>query len=201
VILNNKVRTLFKFLNNSLEKIESIVAFLIFKLNGAKIGKNIIIRGIPYVWNKGYLEIGDNVVINAKYLANPIGGSGVLSLLVKKGARLIIDDGVGISNSAIVCWNNIYIGKNVKIGGNCQIYDTDFHSLHLNERLLTPEPGIKTLPIRIGDGAFIGANVIILKGVIIGNESVIGAGAVVTENIPDFEVWAGNPATFIKKLK
>ena len=59
---------------------------------------------------------------------------------------------------------------------------------------------MRTAPILIKEGAFIGAHAIILKGVTIGRHSVIGAGAVVTKNVPDNEVWAGNPAKFVKKL-
>ena len=59
---------------------------------------------------------------------------------------------------------------------------------------------VKTAPILIKEGVFIGAHAIILKGVTIGRHSVIGAGAVVTKDVPDNEVWAGNPAKFVKKL-
>ena len=51
----------------------------------------------------------------------------------------------------------------------------------------------------IGDNVFIGANCIIAKAVTIGNNAIIGAGSIVTKDIPDNEVWAGNPAKFIKK--
>lgn len=53
--------------------------------------------------------------------------------------------------------------------------------------------------IRIGNNCFIGCHTIIMPGVTIGNDCIIGAGSVVTRSIPDGEVWAGNPARFIKK--
>lgn len=56
-------------------------------------------------------------------------------------------------------------------------------------------------PVRIKSGAWIGGHSIILKGVTIGKNSVIGAGSIVTHDIPDNEVWAGNPAKYIKKFK
>ena len=62
------------------------------------------------------------------------------------------------------------------------------------------EAGGETKPVIIKDGAFIGADGIILKGVTIGKKSVIGAGSVVTKSVPDGEIWAGNPAKFIRKL-
>ena len=58
----------------------------------------------------------------------------------------------------------------------------------------------KTTPVYIGEGVFIGACSIVTKGVSIGKHSVVGAGSVVTHDIPEEEIWAGNPARFIKKL-
>lgn len=55
-------------------------------------------------------------------------------------------------------------------------------------------------PVIIEDNAFIGARSIILKGVTIGANSIIGAGSVVTKSIPANEIWAGNPAKFIRKI-
>jgi len=52
----------------------------------------------------------------------------------------------------------------------------------------------------IEDNVFIGANCIILKGVKIGDRSIIGAGSVVTKNVPSDQIWAGNPAKFIREI-
>jgi acetyltransferase-like isoleucine patch superfamily enzyme len=85
------------------------------------------------------------------------------------------------------------------VGGGTKIYDTDFHWLEFEKRI--SEPGGKTAPVIIKDGAFIGAHCIILKGVSIGEKSIVGAGSVVTKSIPDGEIWAGNPAKFIKRVE
>ena len=58
----------------------------------------------------------------------------------------------------------------------------------------------KCAPVVIEDNVFIGARCIILKGVTIGENSVVGAGSVVTKSIPANEIWAGNPAKFIRKI-
>ena len=50
----------------------------------------------------------------------------------------------------------------------------------------------------VGESAFVGAGSIVLKGVHIGKNAIIGAGSVVTKDVPDYEVWAGNPAKYLK---
>ena len=120
----------------------------------------------------------------------------------KEKAELIIGNNVGISSAAIVCWSKITIEDNVRIGGGTVIYDTDFHSLNSELRITNKETieDIKTAPVLIRENAFIGANCTILKGVVIGRNSIVGASSVITKSIPDNELWAGNPAKFIKSL-
>lgn len=81
------------------------------------------------------------------------------------------------------------------------IFDTDFHSLDWRDRKDgTDIQKRKKSPVVIKSLAFIGANSIILKGVTIGERSIVGAGSVVTKDIPDGEIWAGNPAQFIREI-
>jgi acetyltransferase-like isoleucine patch superfamily enzyme len=159
------------------------------------------IKGIPLIKNKGLFTIEDNVKINSKYSVNPIGGNLFCTFIVDKNAKLILKKGTRISNSTIYCKKEIIIGENVFIGGDTRIYDTDFHSLKLEKRIKEFDDDIKSASINIGDGVFIGASSIILKGVSIGENSIIGAGSVVTKNIPENQIWAGNPAKFIKKVQ
>ena len=170
------------------------------KIHNARIGKYCTINGILRLYGKGSLKLNNNVCINSNYRVNPIGGNNFTSFYIKKGASLEIGDNTGMSNVAICAFEKIKIGSRCKIGGNVCIYDTDFHSIDYNQRASTPETGIKTSPVSIGDDVFIGAHSIILKGVKIGDRSIIGAGSVVTKNIPADEIWAGCPAVFIKKL-
>ena len=65
---------------------------------------------------------------------------------------------------------------------------------------MTDSLNAKTSPITISDNVFIGTSCIICKGVSIGENAVIGAGSIVTKNIPANEIWAGNPAKFIRKI-
>ena len=61
------------------------------------------------------------------------------------------------------------------------------------------EQFMKSRPVVIGDNVFIGMDSIILKGVTVGNGAIIAAGSVVSKDIPENEIWGGNPARFIKK--
>jgi len=86
------------------------------------------------------------------------------------------------------------------IGGGVQIVDSDFHSLNAKYWFtLNDEKHMKSFPVRIGNNVFLGMGSIILKGVSIGNNSIVAAGAIVSKDIPDGEIWGGNPARFIKK--
>lgn len=88
----------------------------------------------------------------------------------------------------------------MNIGGDCRFYDSDMHSVDYKFRVEHPDTHIKTAPITIKDGVWLGAHTTVLKGVTIGDRSVVGAGSVVTKDIPADELWAGNPARFIKKI-
>lgn len=86
------------------------------------------------------------------------------------------------------------------IGAGCLITDSDHHSIDWKVRCLLGDTDKKTAPIVIEDYVFIGARSIILKGVTIGEKSIVAAGSVVVKNIPSGEMWGGNPAKFIKKI-
>lgn len=135
--------------------------------------------------------------IHSGYFANTFGGERNSIITVFKNGKLIIGANAGISSATIICTHQILIGPNVLVGGGCCIYDTDFHELEYARRDGS-QPQSK--PIEIKEGAFIGGYCHILKGVCIGQGSVVAAGSVVTKDIPDYEVWGGNPARFIKAI-
>ena len=99
--------------------------------------------------------------------------------------------------------SSITLGRYVQLGGHVRIFDHDFHSLNYSFRRdgATDVLNCRTKPVTIGDDVFVGTNSIILKGVRIGDRSVIGAGSVLSSDVPPDEVWAGNPASFVKKLE
>lgn len=158
-------------------------------------------KGEFYIHPDSQVSIGEHFVCSSgqKY---PIDNRVCSKVIVKQGASLTIGSYVGISNVCIHCHESVTIGDHVNIGAGTMIFDTDFHSLDWNHRKShTDIENRKTKPVRIGELVFIGANCIILKGAEIGDKSIIGAGSVVACKIPAGEIWAGNPAKFIKKIQ
>lgn len=182
--------------------ISTIYSRLIFYIQDVNCGKNIIVNGRLILKNEGCLVIGNNVKINSSEKANPIGGNSHTFITVYRNAKLTIGDNARISNTAISCFEEIRIGENVFIGANVKIYDSDFHPITPEYRYGEGRDNSKAMKksVVINDGAFVGAHSIILKGVHIGRNSVVGAGSVITRNIPDNEIWAGNPAKYIRSL-
>lgn len=159
--------------------------------------------GVPYIMvaNNGVCAIGKNFSMNNGIKGNPIGSYRKCTIFVDRNAKLIIGENVGISQTALICHKSITIHDYVKIGGGVSIYDTDFHSLNPDIRKSTLDlKNRNEMPVIIKENAFIGAHSIILKGVTIGKNSIIGAGSVVTRSIPDNQIWAGNPAKFIRNI-
>lgn len=149
---------------------------------------------------KGSIQIGQRAELRSGKSYNMIGGDTRLVLRTIGNGRISIGSHVGISNSALISASKITIDDDVMIGGSCKIWDTDFHSSEYEMRVRDKDTDYPSKPIHIKKGAFIGGDSIILKGVTIGEKSIVGAGSVVTKDIPDGEIWAGNPAKFIKKV-
>lgn len=178
----------------------TVINFFLFRKHHV-IHSRFKINGILKISNRGTLKIGKDFNANSGVNKNPIGGDILIRLIVfKPDAHLEIGENVGISNSTIVCWEKITIGNNVIIGGSCKIWDTNFHSLDIVQRVSEIDNDVKTSPIVINDNVFIGGSVIIMKGVTIGRNSVIAAGSVVTKNIPENVIAGGNPCVVIKSL-
>lgn len=134
------------------------------------------------------------------------------------GGKIILGNIVRIMHGCVIrtCTGIIRIGNNVSIGYYCILHGMGGIKIG-NNVLLSPavhlyaqDHGIETdklimkqknIPklIEIGNDVWIGANSVICGGVKIGNGCVVGAGSVVIKNIPDYEIWAGNPAIKIKE--
>lgn len=121
-------------------------------------------------------------------------GSGV-RVIAGKNAKVTIGSNTAITaNSKIFCKNEINIGNNCAISWDVTIMDTDFHSIVENGWEKEKES-----PVNIGNHVWIGCGAKILKGVTIGDNSVVAANAIVVKDVPPNTIVAGNPAKVIKK--
>lgn len=148
-----------------------------------------------------------NVCIGKAFYCNsgPESGIGVTptKISVSEGATLRIGDFAGISSTTILVKNSVVIGNHVNIGGGSFINDSNHHSTDWHDRADRKRDvqNAKSAPIVIGDYVFIGARCMILKGVTIGEKSVIAAGSVVVKDIPANCIAGGNPCKVIKMLE
>lgn len=181
---------------NWAERVSTINALHIHEV---QYGNNLRINGKVLIFGSN-ITIGSDVILNSGMRFNPIGGQDTTTLCTYTKGRIAIGNHVSLSNSSICAFEEVVIEDYVMIGGGCRIYDTDFHSVVFEKRIAYEDTDIRTHPVHIKRGAFIGAHAMILKGVTVGERAVIGAGSVVTQTVPAGEIWAGNPARFIKKL-
>ncbi len=182
---------------------DKIISRFVFLLNGVKFSTfNSFEWPFVNVQIFGGCDLGRDLTMNNRFFSNPIGRFSRCSIVVGPKGNLIVGRNVGMSSCSIVCHEKIVIGNNVNLGGNVVIYDTDFHSLNAADRMdvKVDQQNTQRKQVVLYDGVFVGAHVTILKGVTIGENSIIGAGSVVTKDVPPNEVWAGNPAKFVRKL-
>ena len=150
---------------------------LVMKMTKVEYGKNLLLKGVPIIFNKGgaKLKIGENVTIKSSFLSNLVGlYSRTIVVTRAPGAAIEIGDNVGISGATIYARKKITIGENTCIGGNCKILDNDFHPIEaeVRNKLLRDENGgdsnqVPSREIKIGRNCFIGCNSIILKGTVL----------------------------------
>jgi acetyltransferase-like isoleucine patch superfamily enzyme len=175
---------------------------LLVGVNGISWGKNWRIFGIPIILKhrKSVMHFGSTLSLRSTQRSNPLGPNHPVILCTwQKGAVLDIGDNFGMTGGTICVAERVTIGNNVNLGANSSIIDTDFHPLDPVMRKQTPQAA-ETAAIQIDNDVFIGMNSLILKGVKIGQSSVIGAGSVVTKDIPAGVIAAGNPALVIREL-
>lgn len=158
--------------------------------------------GRPFVSRSAGSTIlfGRTVFLDSSRHNNPLGGEKPCVLrTMTSTARLILGDRVGLSSSTIVSGSSIEIGEDTILGAGSMVLDNDFHALGPGFSWLT-EYSKNSKPVKIGRGCFIGARSIILKGVTLGDRVVIGAGSVVTKDVPAFSIAAGNPARVVGSI-
>jgi len=192
---------------------------------GVRCGKNIGIVGCPSllytrVFENGCLDadayrrhfvlreftgcmtLGDGVYLdsstNPAFPNTPVSLTCIKRVDLDPGRILIGDDSV-VSGVTVIAYKSVTIGCGVLFGSGVVIMDSDGHSL-ANRGYPREMAELDVRPVVIKDNAWIGYRSIICKGVTIGKNSVVGAGSVVTKDVPDEVVVGGNPAKFIKSI-
>jgi acetyltransferase-like isoleucine patch superfamily enzyme len=150
--------------------------------SATSVGADAVVLGSPIV-NGTDLEIGDRFQIWSAHRQTTLGGPG----------RIRIGHGVFI-NAGVVVYSDvaITIGDDVALANEVYVMDTSSHGMEGREP--------HAAPVVIGAGTWVGARAIVLPGVTIGTRVVVGAGAVVTKDVPDEVLVAGNPARVIRPL-
>jgi maltose O-acetyltransferase len=155
-----------------------------------KIGTEIELTGPVIILNSGTIEIGDQVIFDSKWY-KPI-----YIQLSRPEARLTIENNAYINfGTEISLVREVFIGAYSLIGIDCLIYDTDWHSLDGLDR------EVPVAPTRIGRGVWLGARVIVMKGVTIGDNTVVAANSVVTNDLPNNVLAGGSPARVIRDIQ
>lgn len=197
-------------LGNLLAKMRRLPSFLWAleaKFKGARFEGSCEFVGRPLlsVAPDSQMVIGAGTTIYSALRANPLGcfQPSVLRTLAP-GGRLILSRNVGLSGTVLCAAQSIEVGEGTIFGSGAMVLDNDFH---IPEGEWGWSKGFEyyvrtAKPVRIGRGVFVGTRAIILKGVTIGDRAIVGAGSVVTKDVPPGHVAAGNPArSFVSAAK
>lgn len=158
-------------------------------------GKKISFIGVAKFRNKpgGKIIVGDNCSFLSKPKSNMIGINRPCIITTQTpDARIIIGNKCGFSGTVIGAFIAIELRDNVRCGANTLITDSDWHPE--DPRSSNPKP------VLVENNVWLGEGVKVLKGVTIGENSVIGAGSVVVKSVPANVIAAGNPCKVIRSL-
>ncbi|MBD5627022.1 MAG: acyltransferase [Desulfovibrio sp.] len=175
------------------------------RLLGVALGRGVTAHGPVGLlrWPGGKIRIGAGVRLisswrraTAACLAWP-----VRLRVFGPGASIDIGEGAELSGTSITARSTaVRVGRGVLVAPNCVIVDSDFHAPWPPEARATTPGMERDAPVTIGDHAWLGMQCIVLKGVTIGEGAIVGAGSVVTRDIPPRTLAAGAPARVIRHL-
>lgn len=167
-------------------------------IKGIKVGKKVVFNGFPRIRRNENSDIiiGDNCIFNSAKNSVSVGLEKRCTFVtLRKKAEIIVGKNSGGSGITLLAAVKIKIGENVMIGAHSMIIDNDFHHADPNKRHDSID--IPARSIIIEDNVFVGTNCMILKGITIGENSVIGANSVVITNIPRNSIAIGNPCKVV----
>lgn len=160
-----------------------------------RVGRGFRAERLPYMRGRGRLVLGDHVHLSGRSCFYFMGG-GLARPEIALGDRVFIGNQCTFSAAA-----SIRIGSDVLVSTGVRIHDNDGHPLDAARRRAGDPIGPDEVrPVVVEDGAWLGANAVILKGVTVGRDAIVGTGAVVTRDVAPATIVAGNPARVVKSL-
>ncbi len=191
------IKVINKFVNVIMSRIQPYRDYAFLKCKGVdtKFGYVKLI-GLPHIHkvSGSTIKIAKGCTLISKTRGNYAGiNHQVILATTTASAEIIIGENFGASGSAIVAQKSIIIGNDSGLGANSHLYDTDFHPV--GWRINTH---VKSSPITIGNHVWVSSNCIILKGVKLANDTVVGAGSIVTSSTSEGCVIAGKKAEYIR---
>ena len=188
-----------------LPKCRGLYSFLLYKLlyRNFTVGINLKCWG-PIILSKSpesLISIGDNAWIVSDFSRAGIALYSRCKIQAYRKARILIGNNVALIGTSITCrTTSIEIGDGTIIAPNVIIVDSDFHAAWPPVNRAYNMGYENDKKIEIGKNVWIGMNTLILKGVTIGENSVIAAGSVVAKDVPPNAIAGGNPARVLKNL-
>jgi len=163
---------------------------------GVRLGRGCVFVGRPRFRRcpGSQIVIGPGCEFRSSAASNLIGiNRPCMVSTLKEGAEVRIGPGCGFSGTVIGCASRVVLGERVRCGANALITDTDWHT---DDPRTGPDA-----PVRIGDNVWLSVNVTVLKGVTIGENTLVGAGSVVVRSLPANVVAAGVPARVVREIR
>lgn len=182
-------------------RLAPVVAKILFRepllrYRAEHVGRRLMLEGsLPLITGNGRIRIGDDVTIGGH-------NSWVIGFKVSTDALLSIGDRVHLGyQMTISVAKSVTIGSDTIFASRVQIYDNISHPLSPQRRLRHESFTLdEASPVHIGQNCWIGHSAIIMRGVTIGDNSVIGAASVVLHDVPPNTLAAGNPARVIRSI-
>jgi acetyltransferase-like isoleucine patch superfamily enzyme len=169
-----------------------------------RIGKNYTVWGNFYVTMydplRSQIAVGDNLHMVSDNRRAGIVLYSPCKLTTMGCGRIAIGNDVHLNGTVITCKKRVEIGDGALVAPNCIIVDSDFHTAWPPENRHDSANEDLDASVLIGKNTWLGMNVVVLKGVQIGDNSIIAAGSVVVSDIPENSLAAGVPAKVVKKL-